>query len=233
MKKSHFVLLLIITLLLLDQTLKIWVKMNMPLGDSFKVLGLEWFQIRFTENRGMAFGMELGGDWGKLVLSVFRILVVSAMGYFIVRLVRKNASFLLLTCIGFIFAGALGNILDSIFYGVLFSDSGTFHSPRIADFMPAEGGYAPVLFGEVVDMLYFPLYEGTWPQWVPFVGGDYLLFFRPIFNIADSAISIGVVLALIFYRRLQAEIEPAPVVAATPAEEAVLPPPTEEPPVLP
>jgi signal peptidase II len=207
-KKSHYVLLIIFTLLFLDQALKIWVKLNMPLGDSFKVFGLEWFQIRFTENRGMAFGMELGGDWGKLVLSLFRIVVVAAMGYFIVRLVRKNSSYLLLTCIAFIFAGALGNILDSIFYGVVFSDSGTFHSPRIAEFLPDGGGYAPVLFGEVVDMLYFPLYEGNWPPWVPFVGGDYLLFFRPIFNIADSAISVGVVLALLFYRRLQAELEP-------------------------
>lgn len=195
---------------------KIWVKLNLGLGEGFSVFG-DWFQIRFTENRGMAFGVELGGDWGKLTLSLFRIVVVCVMAYFITKLVRQKASYLLLGCIALIFSGAVGNILDSIFYGVLFSDSGTFHQPEVAALLPEEGGYAPILFGKVVDMLYFPMYEGFWPEWVPFVGGDYLLFFRPIFNIADSAISIGVFMALIFYRRFQKELEPA---VAAPAAEA-------------
>jgi signal peptidase II len=207
LKRSHFVLALIFLVLLIDQVLKIWVKLNMPLGDAFKVLGLDWFQIHFTENKGMAFGLEFGGDYGKLFLSLFRIVVVSFIAYFLSKLIQKKASFLMLTCISLIFAGAFGNILDSIFYGVYFSDSGTFHSPHLATFMPSEGGYAGVFYGKVVDMLYFPMFEGFWPQWMPFVGGKYFMFFQPIFNIADSAISLGVFIAIIFYRRFQKEVD--------------------------
>jgi signal peptidase II len=179
----------------------------MPLGDSFKVLGLDWFRIHFTENKGMAFGIEFGGDYGKLFLSLFRIVVVGFIAYVLSKLIQKKASFLMLACISLIFAGALGNILDSIFYGVCFSDSGTFHSPRLATFMPSEGGYAGVFYGKVVDMLYFPMLEGFWPKWMPFVGGKYFMFFQPIFNIADSAISLGVFIAIIFYRRFQREVD--------------------------
>lgn len=201
----------------------------MPLGESFKVLGLDWFHIHFTENKGMAFGIEFGGNYGKLILSLFRIGVVSFIAYFLVKLIRKKASFLLLACIALIFSGAVGNILDSIFYGVCFSDSGTFHNPRLATFMPAEGGYAGVLYGKVVDMLYFPLIEGFWPEWVPWVGGKYFMFFQPIFNIADSAISLGVFMAIIFYRRFQKELEPATTttnglattMASSPASEPI------------
>lgn len=208
MKRSSFVISLIGLTLLLDQSLKIWVKLNMALGDAFRILGWDWFQIHFTENPGMAFGIELGIANGKLILTLFRIVVVSFIGYFLGTLIRKNASYLLLSCIALIFAGAIGNIIDSVFYGVLFSDSGNFHSPRIASFLPAEGGYAAPLYGKVVDMLYFPLYSGTWPDWMPWVGGQYFQFFQPVFNIADTAISIGVAMAILFYKRFQLEIEP-------------------------
>ena len=180
----------------------------MALGDSFKVFGLDWFHIHFTENPGMAFGLELGGDYGKLILSSFRIVVVCFIAYYLGQLIKRNASYALLTCVSLIFAGAVGNIVDSIFYGVIFSDSGSFHSPEVATFMPAAGGYASVLHGRVVDMLYFPLYEGFLPQWVPWMGGEYFIFFQPIFNIADTSISSGVVLAILFYKRFQAELEP-------------------------
>ncbi|MDC0230705.1 lipoprotein signal peptidase [Aureispira] len=210
MKRSHFILGLIFLILLFDQVLKIWVKLNMPLGDSFKILGLNWFQIHFTENPGMAFGIEFGGNYGKLALSLFRIIVVIFIAYFLQKLIKKDASFLLLACISLIFAGAIGNIIDSIFYGVIFSDSGSFHAPELATFMPPEGGYAPVLHGKVVDMLYFPMIEGFWPKWMPFVGGKFFMFFQPIFNIADSSISIGVTMAIIFYKRFQKELDPQP-----------------------
>jgi signal peptidase II len=214
-KRTPFVLSIITIVLLIDQVSKIWVKLNMALGDSHRVLGWEWFQIHFTENPGMAFGMEFGGDYGKLILSLFRIVVVLFIAYFIRRLIRQKVSFLLLACISLIFAGAVGNILDSVYFGVIFSDSGSFHLPEVATFMPTEGGYAPMLYGKVVDMLYFPLFSGHWPEWMPLVGGDYFIFFQPVFNIADSSISIGVVLAILFYRRFQAEIEPSVATAVT------------------
>jgi len=180
----------------------------MALGESFHVFGLDWFRINFTENPGMAFGMEFGFAYGKLILSLFRIVVVVFIGYFIHRLIKQRASFLLLSCISLIFAGALGNILDSIYFGLLFSDSGTYHVPEVATLFPPDGGYAPMLYGKVVDMLYFPLFSGHWPDWVPYFGGKFFLFFQPVFNIADSAISIGVVMAVIFYKRFSHEIEP-------------------------
>ncbi|MBV6461112.1 MAG: Lipoprotein signal peptidase [Flavobacteriales bacterium] len=168
----------------------------MYLGQEFHVLG-DWFIIHFTENNGMAFGLELGGEIGKIILSVFRILAVIVIGYFVFRLPKEGAPKGLIICGALVLAGAIGNIIDSVFYGLIFNES----YGQVATLFPAEGGYAPILQGRVVDMLYFPLIEGFFPEWVPFWGGEYFLFFRPVFNIADSAISVGIFIIFIFHKR--------------------------------
>jgi len=190
-------MLLIILILLVDQLSKIWIKTNMMLGQEYKVLG-NWFIIHFTENNGMAFGMELGGEVGKLVLSIFRILAVSGIGYFLFKLVKSNSPQGLILCVSLIFAGAIGNIIDSAFYGMVFSESKYYY---VAEFMPEQGGYSSFLHGKVVDMLYFPVIKAYYPSWFPFKGGDEFLFFRPVFNLADSAITVGVALLLIFQKK--------------------------------
>lgn len=189
---SLFVILLVI---ILDQASKIWVKTNMELSEEFSVFG-DWFYIHFTENNGMAFGMEIAGDYGKLILSIFRLLAVSLIGWYLYKLPTKGATKGLMISGSLIFAGALGNIIDSAFYGLIFNDS----YYQTATLFPAEGGYAPFLFGKVVDMLYFPIYEGFLAESIPFYGGEYFVFFRPVFNIADASISIGVVSVLLFHR---------------------------------
>lgn len=166
----------------------------MYLGQEFHLSG-NWFIIHFTENNGMAFGMELlQGPAGKLFLSLFRIFAVIGIGAWLYTLIKRKANARLITSISLIFAGAMGNILDSIFYGKIFSSS----EYQIASFLPAKGGYASFLHGKVVDMFYFPLIESHFPQWFPLWGGEDFVFFRPVFNIADSSISIGVFLILIF-----------------------------------
>ncbi|MGH1339673.1 MAG: lipoprotein signal peptidase [Aureispira sp.] len=197
MKKSQYTLLLIFIVLLLDQVLKIWVKLNMPLDDYFTILGQDWFHIHFIENPGMAFGIEWGGAYGKLALSLFRIVAISCIGVMLFRLVRQEASYIVLTSITLIFAGAVGNILDSVFYGVIFSASTPL---EVATFMSDAGGYAPVLYGRVVDMFYFPLIDSTFPEWFPFWGGRPLRFFEFIFNIADAAVFIGTAIIFVFYK---------------------------------
>ncbi len=168
----------------------------MQLGEEFNVLG-NWFIIHFTENYGMAFGFEFGGEWGKIILTLFRIIACIGIGWYIYHLSKKKAHTCLIISIALILAGAFGNIIDSVFYGVLFSDS-LF---QVAQFLPEGGGYAPFWHGRVVDMFYFPLFEGHFPQWFPFWKGEHFLFFRPVFNIADSSITIGVVLILIFQKK--------------------------------
>ena len=187
MKKPLIVIFLV---LLVDQISKFWIKLNMTIGESFSVLG-DWFQIYFIENNGMAFGWELGAQYGKLALGIFRIIAVSLLFYFIYYLAKKKIKFGPLFGVSLITAGALGNIIDGIFYGMIFSES-TFS--QVATLFPDGGGYSGFMHGKVVDMLYFPLF--TFPEWMPFFGGQ--IFFSPVFNVADSAITIGFLYLPIF-----------------------------------
>ncbi len=193
MNRQHIPWIVIPCIILIDQVTKILVKTNMTLGQSIPVLG-DWFFIHFTENYGMAFGMEFSGEYGKLALSLFRIIAVVAIGWYIHRQIRREAHKGLIVSICLIMAGALGNIIDSAFYGMVFSES---HFNQVAEFLPEKGGYGAFLHGKVVDMLYFPIIQGTFPSWFPFWGGQPIVFFRPVFNIADSAITIGVFLLII------------------------------------
>ncbi len=192
-KQSLFLILLI---LITDQVLKIWVKTHMMLGQEYNILG-NWFIIHFLENNGMAFGLEIAGEFGKIILSIFRIIAVGAIGWYLVHLFRQNAAHGLILSISLIMAGAIGNIIDSAFYGIIFSDSYF----RVAEFLPEGGGYSGFLHGQVVDMLYFPIIKGHFPGWFPVWGSQEFIFFRPVFNLADSSITIGVALILIFQKR--------------------------------
>ena len=182
--------------LILDQTIKIWVKTHMMPGQEYTVIG-SWFRIHFIENNGMAFGIEFGGEPGKIFLGLLRIAVVIGIGWYLNSLIRQEASKGLVFCVALILAGAIGNILDSAFYGLIFSDS---HG-HLASFMPAQDGYSTFLQGKVVDMLFFPLIHSEYPEWIPFVGGKDFLFFRDIFNISDASIFLGVVSILLFRKR--------------------------------
>jgi len=186
-------IILIFLVLLLDQCLKIWIKTHMYLGQEYSVFG-NWFIIHFTENEGMAFGLQFAGKYGKLILSVFRIFAVGAIGWYLYTLTKQKSSSLLIVSFALIFAGALGNIIDSAFYGLIFNERGF----QVASFMPSEGGYAGLLYGKVVDMLYFPIIHGHFPSWFPFWKNEAYLFFSPVFNIADSSITIGVTLMFIY-----------------------------------
>lgn len=189
-------LLIVFLVLLIDQCVKFYIKTHFFVGEEYHVAG-NWFIIHFTENNGMAFGMEFAGNYGKLFLSSFRILAVIAIAWYLYDLTRKKAPMGFIISIALIFAGALGNIVDSAFYGILFSDS----NYEIAKFLPADGGYAGFLHGRVVDMFYFPLVQGHFPSWFPVWGGEEFIFFRPVFNIADSSITVGVLMILLFQRK--------------------------------
>jgi signal peptidase II len=185
-------ILVVFAVLLIDQIIKIWVKTSMTLHESIHVT--DWFYITFIENNGMAFGMQLGS---KIILSLFRIIAISALGYYIWLEVKRQAKTGYIVCLSLVLAGAAGNLIDCMFYGLVFNASSPYY---LSYFVPFGMGYAPFLMGKVVDMFYFPLIETEWPTWVPFVGGEHFVFFSPVFNFADSCISVSVVWLLLFYR---------------------------------
>ncbi|MFC2115561.1 lipoprotein signal peptidase [Bacteroidota bacterium] len=192
-KKSIFI---VLGILILDQVLKILIKTNMTIGEEIHVIG-NWFIIHFTENNGMAFGMDLPGNNGKTILTLFRLIAITGIVFYLRYLIREKAHVGLILSVSLILAGAAGNIIDSLFYGMIFNDSWG----RVATMFPESGGYAPFLQGKVVDMFYFPVIRGSWPDWFPWLGGNRLIFFRPVFNIADSAITIGVFIILIWQKK--------------------------------
>ena len=188
----------------------------MMLGEEIRMAG-NWAILHFTENNGMAFGMQFAGEYGKLFLSLFRIVAVFFLIWYIYHLTQKKEKFGLIACFSLILAGAIGNILDSAFYGMIFSESSYFEVARI---FPPEGGYSSFLHGKVVDMFYFPILDGIYPAWIPFVGGEPFQFFRPVFNIADSAITTGV-LSLIIFQRSFFKTHKEETASETPVEESL------------
>ena len=185
---------IIVVVILADQILKIWVKTNFYYGEEYVIT--DWFRLNFIENNGMAFGFEFGN---KPVLTWFRIIVSALFVYYITKLVRRpNVSMGFLVCVCMITAGAIGNMIDCVFYGVIFNDP-VF--PLTATMFPPEGGYASLFNGRVVDMFYFPLFEWYWPQWVPWVGGEHCIFFQPVFNVADASLSVGVIILIFFFSK--------------------------------
>lgn len=202
-KKS---ILFIILILLIDQVSKIYIKTHFVLGEDITVFS--WFKIYFIENDGMAWGTKISDfasfisdRTAKISLTVFRIIAIFGIGYWLYDATKKQNSQILIWAVALIFAGAMGNIIDSVFYGVLFDDSFS----QVASFLPTNGGYDSLLHGKVVDMLYFPLWKGYLPEWLPFYGGDYFTFFEPVFNVADMAISTGFGLLIVFNKKAFAE----------------------------
>ena len=190
---GRMAVLVILAILLIDQIIKIWVKTSMTLHESIHIT--DWFYIAFIENNGMAFGMQLGS---KILLSLFRVVAIALLGYYIYQQVRRGAKTGYIVCLSMVLAGAAGNLIDCMFYGLVFNASSPYY---LSYFVPFGTGYAPFLMGKVVDMFYFPLIESDWPSWVPIVGGDHFVFFSPVFNFADASISVSVVLLLLFYRK--------------------------------
>ncbi|MGI8950362.1 MAG: lipoprotein signal peptidase [Chitinophagaceae bacterium] len=197
--KGKQVAFLIFLILLADQSLKIYIKTHYYIGEENSVIG-NWFKLHFVENEGMAWGWKFGGDWGKIILTLFRLVAVIFGTFYLRSIIQKNYHSGFIICASLIYAGAMGNLIDSMFYGLIFNDSSPYMQ-NVATLFPPNGGYANFLHGRVVDMLYFPVItDAHYPSWVPFVGGDDFEFFRPVFNLSDASISIGVIAILIWQK---------------------------------
>ena len=192
-KRKWMAVLIVLVVLIIDQVIKVWVKTHMTLHEQIEILS--WFKIVFIENNGMAYGMEIGS---KMFLSMFRIVAVGVLGYYIWQQAQKQARWGYIVCLSMVLAGAAGNIFDSMFYGLIFNASSEYY---VSYFVPFGTGYDSFLMGKVVDMFYFPLIVTTWPDWMPIWGGQEFIFFSPVFNFADSCISVGVALLVLFYRK--------------------------------
>ncbi|MBU6306738.1 MAG: lipoprotein signal peptidase [Chitinophagales bacterium] len=215
MKKSQLFF-LILFVLLADQALKIWIKTTYPTGEVVRVFGFDWFRIHFIENSGMAWGWQWGNETGKVILTLFRLAAVVGGTWYLLKFIREKYSKGFLICAGLIYAGAAGNLIDSMFYGMIF-DKGLHYSSVLNEYVGYLGvaelsgkGYGSFMHGSVVDMLYFPIISGVLPEWIPVFGGQPFEFFSPIFNIADAAISVGVITLLLFQKRLLERSDDAP-----------------------
>ncbi len=196
-RKATISIIIIFAIVIADQILKIWIKTNLPLGGDIPIIGNR-IMIYFTENYGMAFGMAFGGETGKLILSLIRIVAILALAYVIVKFIKAGEKLIVIVCLSLILAGAAGNFIDSAFYGMIFSES----SPHnVAEMFPEEGGYGKFLHGKVVDMFYCPVIQTTYPEWSPIKPGERFVFFSPVFNIADSAITIAAFMMLFYFVR--------------------------------
>jgi len=212
--KIRHVVFIIAAIIIVDQVLKIWIKTTHPTGEVLRVGGMDWFRLHFIENPGMAWGWKFGNETGKVILTLFRLVAVIFGTWYLGKIVKQQYRKGFIICAALIYAGALGNLIDSMFYGMFF-DKGLKYDPAINDYISYSGiaefsstGYSSFLHGSVVDMLYFPIFKGHFPSWFPGVGGDEFEFFSAIFNVADASISTGVITLLLFQKRFFKKIQP-------------------------